>query len=571
MPSVSITFNGQPLMVEAGKSLLSVCMEQKLDIPQLCYHADLAPSGRCRMCVVDVGGRIMTSCDTLVKEGMVIQTDTPDIQKARKLNLELILSRSPAILDEKDTELVRLAKRLGIKKSDLRFKPYDPKTPDTSCSSLCIDRTLCILCNRCVQKCQEVQGVYAIGMSGRSADSQVCPVFSHPMSEINCVFCGQCSLVCPSGAIKEAEYVEEVKKAIADPDKFVIVQTAPSVRATIAETQGHPAGTVMTGKMVAGLRRLGFDRVLDTNFAADLTIIEEGHELIERITNKGVLPLITSCSPGWVKYIEHFYPELLPHLSSCKSPQQMFGAIAKTYYAKKNGIDPKKMVVVSIMPCTAKKYESRRPEMKASGMRDVDYALTTRELGKWFNESGIRLAELPDEHFDPVMGDSSGAGAIFGTTGGVMEASLRYAADILEKKDLPKLEYTQVRGLEGIREATVPIGKLKLSAAVAHGLGNAHILLERVKAEPSRYHFIEIMACPGGCIGGGGAPMPTTKEIIKARQMGLYKTDASLPIRKSHHNPEIKALYENFLGEPGGKKAHELLHTHYNKRTRFGN
>lgn len=560
---MQITVDGKKYGVEKGLSVLQALDQIGIHVPRLCYHPDLPAEGRCRMCIVEINGRIMTSCNVQVADKMEIKTSSKQINDFRRLNLELMISNNPHMLDY-DTEISRLAKEYGLKKEDLRFdRREEYYVIDASSPSLCRDPSMCILCGKCIKKCQDVQKINAIGYSKRGHSFEVCSFFDHPIDEVACTFCGQCTNVCPTGAIKEKDHTHEVKEALDNPDKFVIVQTAPAVRASIGETQGMPAGSLVTGKLVAALRRLGFDRVLDTNFAADLTIMEEGTEFVQRLTTDGTLPMITSCSPGWINYIELFYPELIDHLSTCKSPQQMFGAIAKTYYAQKQNVDPKNIVVVSIMPCTAKKYEAQRDEMDSSGFQDVDYVLTTRELGRWLKKENIELRTLPDEFYDRLMGSSSGAAAIFGTTGGVMEAALRYAADVLEDKDLKKVDYTPVRGMEGIKEAHLEIAGVKLRIAVAHGLDNAHNILETIKKNPKRYDFVEIMACPGGCVGGGGQPIPTTKEIVKKRAMALYHQDAILELRKSHKNPEIQELYLDFLEKPGSKKAHTLLHTHY--------
>ncbi len=565
---MQITINGKPYLINDHKTILEVCLENEVEVPHFCYHLDLLPRARCRICIVDVDGRVMAACNTKIREGMNIQTDTEMIINLRKLNLELILAINPSILDNEKSEVSLLAKQLGITKDYIRFDKV-PKTLDESSPSLIRDSSLCILCGKCVQKCQDIQGVCAIGFMNRSHQAKITTAFEHNLNDISCVFCGQCSNVCPTGAIKEKEYINQVKEAIADPNKIVIVETAPAVRASLGEIHGMPVGSLVTGKMVAALRKLGFDRVLDTDFTADLTILEEGTEFINRIKNNGVLPMITSCSPGWIKYIEHFYPNLLHHLSTCKSPQQMFGALVKTYYAEKNKLDPKDIICVSIMPCTAKKFEMGREEMKASGYQDVDYVLTTRELGKWISETRIDFAKLPDEDFDRLMGESTGAAVIFGATGGVMEAALRSVVDILENKDLENIEYTQVRGLEHIKEATLKVAGIEVNIAVVHGLKNANKLLEEIQKGNSKYHFIEIMACSGGCIGGGGQPIPTNSEIIKKRAAAIYQEDKRLPLRKSHKNPEVQKLYNDFLIKPGSEKSHNLLHTKYTNRKKY--
>ncbi|MCK5282083.1 MAG: [FeFe] hydrogenase, group A [Nanoarchaeota archaeon] len=563
---INIAINGIQMQVEEGKTILETCLKHNIDVPYLCWHPDLAAQARCRICIVEANGKMITSCNTKVQEDMNIVTENEEIIKARKLNLELLIANHDII--NENNEVAELAKKLGITES--RFDKLHDKSVDSTSAAIYRDNNKCILCGRCVQKCQEIQSVYALGFANRGHYTEVTSWFDHGLGEVACTQCGQCSNICPSGAITEVGSIKEVMDAVKDPDKVVIVQTAPSIRGTLGETQGMPPGSLVTGKMVSALRRIGFDKVLDTDFTADLTIVEEGTELIHRIKNKGILPMITSCSPGWIKFIEHFFPELLPNLSTCKSPQQMFGTLAKTYYAEKNNMDPSKIISVSIMPCTAKKFECARPEMDDSGFRDVDYVLTTRETGKIISAEGIDFKNLPDESFDPIMGSSSGAAAIFGATGGVMEAALRTAADILEGKDLEKFEYTAVRGQEGIKEAAVEVAGMKINVAIAHGLENARRLMETVKENPSKYHFIEIMACVGGCVGGGGQPMPTNSEVIRKRSGALYNQDKNLELRKSHKNPEIIQLYKDFLGEAGGHKAHELLHTKYTKRNVFG-
>lgn len=563
---MKITINGKQYDAEANETILEVCLRNGIDVPYLCYHPDLHPEGKCRMCIVDVDGHIKTSCNTAVHENATIITDNEKINGYRKLLLELMLEGAPKDMAEDDNRVMRLVKKYGAK---VNFSDHRTVEIDDSSPSIVIDKSRCVLCGRCVQKCQLIQEVYALGYEGRGINTEVGPYHDHELNDVVCTFCGQCSLVCPSGAIKEHDYIAQVKAAIADPTKHVVVQPAPAVRVALGETQGMEPGSEVTGQMWAALRRLGFDKVFDTNFAADLTILEEGTELVKRIQENGVLPMITSCSPGWIKFIEHLYPELLPHLSTCKSPHQMLGALAKTYYADRAGIDPKDIVCVSIMPCTAKKFECNRPEMQDSGFQDVDYVLTTRELGRWIKQEGLDFQKLPEEGCDSILGAYSGAGAIFGATGGVMEAALRFAADVLEGKSLENIEYKAVRGLEGIKEAAVTIGGMEIRVAVGHGLSNAHKLLKIVVEEPSKYHFIEVMACPGGCIAGGGQPQPTTREIWKKRAKAIYGHDEALTFRKSQDNPELKKLYEDFLGEPGGHRSHELLHTHYTSRQKI--
>ncbi len=571
---VTITIDGREVQVPEGVTILEACRMEGIHIPTLCYLEGLSAWGGCRICVVEVEGQpnLAASCVTPVREGMKIWTSSKKVREARKTNLELLLSNHPLdcqLCDRNGScELQELAYQFGVR--EIRFqgerKVYEV---DQSSPSVKRDPNRCILCGRCVRTCREVQTVCAIDFANRGFDTVISPSLGLPLGESVCVNCGQCILACPTGALSEVSHVEMVWEAINDPEKFVILQTAPAIRVSIGEPFGLPPGTVTTGKMVAAFRRLGFDRVFDTNFAADLTIIEEGHEFIARLKQGGKLPLITSCSPGWIKFMEHFYPELMENVSTCKSPQQMFGAVAKTYYAQKLGVDPKDMVVVSIMPCTAKKFECQRDEMCASGFRDVDFSLTTREAARMLKEKGIDLKEMPEEDFDDPLGISTGAAAVFGATGGVMEAALRSVYEILTGKTLEKLDFYSVRGMDGVKEATVDINGMEVHVAVAHGLGNARKVLDQVKAGHSKYHFIEIMACPGGCIGGGGQPIPTNLEIRMKRIEAIYQVDRSLPLRKSHENPAIKRLYEEFLGEPNGEKAHHLLHTHYVPRERM--
>jgi len=559
-----IKINGKEIEAVEGKTILETADENNIEIPRLCYHEDMTPEARCRLCVVEINGKLTTSCNTKVQEGMDILTDSKKVLDSRKMNVELMLARLPEKSLPEDNRLYLLSKKLGIEKP--RFERATPKKDlDDNNPSIIRDSSKCVLCGKCVQKCQAVQEVCAIGYAKRGINTSITAPFNHKLNDIPCMYCGQCSLVCPVDAIKERDDTEKVIAAIKDPKKHVVVQTAPAIRAAIGEEVGMPPGSLVTKKMVTALKKLGFDKVFDTDFAADLTIMEEGSELIERIKNNGVLPLITSCSPGWIKFCEHFYPELLPNLSSCKSPQQMFGAIAKTYYAKKNNINPADIFVVSIMPCTAKKFECTRPEMNSSGYQDVDAVLTTRELGRWLRKECIKFEDLEDSDFDPILGVSTGAGAIFGNTGGVMEAALRTAYELITGKELKNIEFTTVRGLKGLKEAEIDIDGLKVKVAVAHGLGNARRILDRVK-NGEKFHFIEIMTCPGGCIGGGGQPKPTNSEVLKKRIEALYKQDRELKYRKSHENPEVMTLYKEFLIKPLGEKSHKLLHTHYKQR-----
>ncbi|MDI3530178.1 MAG: NADP-reducing hydrogenase subunit HndD [Candidatus Atribacteria bacterium] len=571
---VTIFIDGREVQVPDGVTILEACKMEKIHIPTLCYMEGLSSWGGCRICVVEVEGQpnLVASCVTPVREGMKIRTVSKKVREARKTNLELLLSNHPLdcqLCDRNGScELQELAYEFGVR--EIRFqgerKTYEV---DQSSPSVKRDANRCILCGRCVRTCAEVQTVFAIDFANRSFDTIISPSLGLPLGQSVCVNCGQCILSCPTGALSEVSHVEMVWDAIEDPDKFVILQTAPAIRVSIGEPFGLPPGTVSTGKMVAAFRRLGFDKVFDTNFAADLTIIEEGTEFINRFKKGGKLPLITSCSPGWIKFMEHFYPDLMENVSTCKSPQQMFGAVAKTYYAQKLGIDPNNMVVVSIMPCTAKKFECQRDEMKSSGCQDVDYSLTTREAARMLKEKGIDLKEMPEEDFDDPLGISTGAAAVFGATGGVMEAALRSVYEILTGKTLGKIDFYDVRGIEGVKEATVNIDGTVVNVAVAHGLGNARKLLDRVRSGEANYHFIEIMACPGGCIGGGGQPIPTNLEVRMKRIEAIYEVDRKLPLRKSHENPAVKQLYEEFLGEPNGEKAHHLLHTHYVPREKM--
>jgi NADH-quinone oxidoreductase subunit G/NADP-reducing hydrogenase subunit HndD len=571
---VTVTIDGREVRVPEGVTILEACRMEGIHVPTLCYLEGLSAWGGCRICMVEVEGQpnLVASCVTPVREGMKIWTSSKKVREARKTNLELLLSNHPLdcqLCDRNGScELQELAYQFGVR--EIRFQGERKVCEvDQSSPSVKRDPNRCILCGRCVRTCREIQTVCAIDFANRGFDTVISPSLGLPLGESVCVNCGQCILACPTGALSEVSHVEMVWEAINDPEKFVILQTAPAIRVSIGEPFGLPPGTVTTGKMVAAFRRLGFDRVFDTNFAADLTIIEEGHEFIARLKQGGKLPLITSCSPGWIKFMEHFYPELMENVSTCKSPQQMFGAVAKTYYAQKLGIDPKDMVVVSIMPCTAKKFECQRDEMCASGFRDVDFSLTTREAARMLKEKGIDLKEMPEEDFDDPLGISTGAAAVFGATGGVMEAALRSVYEILTGKTLERLDFYSVRGMDGVKEATVDINGMEVHVAVAHGLGNARKVLDQVKAGRSKYHFIEIMACPGGCIGGGGQPIPTNLEIRMKRIEAIYQVDRSLPLRKSHENPAVQRLYEEFLGEPNGERAHHLLHTHYVPRERM--
>lgn len=574
MTMVNLTINGKQIQAEQGATILEAARAAGVYIPTLCYHPELRPEGACRLCMVEASGArtLVASCVYPVSEGMVVKTNTEKVREARKTVVELLLANHPkdCLCCQKsgDCELQKIAADLGLRK--IRFEGGETKAHTIDCSnpSLVRDQEKCILCGRCIRICRDVQGMNVYSFAGRGFNTIVSTAFEHDLKDAACTYCGQCASVCPTGAIVEKDDTDQVWRAINNEDKVVIVQTAPSVRVALGEELGIPAGSIVTGKMVAALRSLGFDKVFDTNFSADLTIMEEGHEFLDRLQNGGVLPMITSCSPGWVNMIELKYPELLPHLSTAKSPQQMFGAVAKTYYAEKAGIDPAKIVSVSVMPCTAKKAEAQREEMCDSGYRDVDIVITTRELGRMIREAGIDFASLPEENFDSPLGIGTGAGAIFGNTGGVMEAALRTVADVVSGEDLPKLEYEEVRGMEETRETTVTVAGKEIKVAVVNTLGSARKMLERIKAGTADYQFIEVMACPGGCIGGGGQPVPVNREIRQKRREALFDCDRMSELRKSHENPEIKALYDNWLGKPLGEKAHHLLHTHYSPKVR---
>jgi len=578
MNKVNITIDGIKLYVPENYTILQAAKEVNINIPTLCYLKDINEIGCCRMCVVEVKGSkaLQAACVHPVKEGMEVLTHTPKVVEARKVNLELILSNHNASCQTcsrswMDCELQSLANKLSVQ--EVRFEGDKKKMPLDIGVSIVRDPNKCILCRRCLGACKNVQTVSVIDTMNRGFDTVVGPAFGLKLDQTPCTNCGQCITVCPVDALHEKDDTDLVWEAIYDPDKHVVVQTAPAVRAALGEDFEMPIGTPVTGKMVTALRMLGFDKVFDTDTGADLTIMEESAELIDRVRGGGKLPLITSCSPGWIKFCEHNFPDLLENLSSCKSPHQMFGAVLKTYYAEKMGIDPDKIFVVSIMPCTAKKFEAARPEMEVDGRRDVDVVLTTRELGKMIYDVGIDFPNLGDSDFDNPFGEASGAGVIFGTTGGVMEAALRTAADILSGTSADNIEYDEVRGLDGIKIATIDIGNIKLRAALAHGLGNARKLMEMIEAG-EEFHFVEIMACPGGCINGGGQPIQPADarnwvDLKAERAKALYTEDRKMFIRKSHNNPAVKKLYKEFLGMAGGSKSHQLLHTHYTARTNY--
>ena len=568
---VTIKIDGIPVTVPSGTTIMEAARKIGINIPSLCHHPDLGVRAFCRVCLVEDSWsrRLKTACNNLVDEAGDITTNSPKVRKARKTILELILANHPqdCLHCEKNgkCELQKLAAEYNIRGNI--FDPvWKPVPKEMSNPALVRDMTKCVRCGRCVEACQAIQTTNAIGFSGRSVDFKITTAFEKPLSESSCVYCGQCVAVCPVGSLYEKDDTQRVWDAIDDPDKFVIVQTAPAVRVAIGEEFGMERGAVATGKMVAALRRLGFDKVFDTDFSADLTIMEEGYVLLNRMKNGGTLPMITSCSPGWINFVEKNYPDLLDNVSSCKSPQQMFGAIAKTYYADKMGIPREKMFVVSVMPCIAKKYECQRPEMNSSGYQDVDVVLTTREFAKMIRMAGLSFDRLPEEEFDHPLGLGSGAGAIFGTSGGVMEAAIRTVYEVVTGKLPESLDFTACRGHEGIKEATLDLDGTPVKVAITNGMKNARVLMDKIRAGEADYQFIEVMCCPGGCVGGGGQPFRTTAAIREHRMDGLYKVDKNLPIRQSHKNPDIQTLYSEFLQEPNSHLAHELLHTHYHDR-----
>ncbi len=579
MSMVNIKINGMELSVPAEYTVLEAARENGIEIPTLCYLKDVSKTGSCRMCIVEVKGAraLQAACVYPVSEGLEVFTNTPKVRQQRKVTLELLLSNHDrqclSCARNQSCELQALADELGVTEISYEGEMNTYDVDDVS-PSLIRDNNKCILCRRCVNMCKDVQTVAVIDTMERGFKTKIASAFEMPLADTSCVNCGQCIISCPTGALKEKDNTKEVWDAIADPDKVVVVQTAPAVRAGLGEEFGYPMGTPVTGKMAAALRRMGFDKVFDTDTGADLTIMEEANELIERVQNGGKLPMITACSPGWIKFCEHNFPDFIDNLSSCKSPHEMFGAVIKSYYAKKNNLDPKSIYVVSVMPCVAKKFEADRPEMECDGLRDVDAVISTRELAKMIKESGIMFTKLPDEEFDMPFERASGAGVIFGATGGVMEAALRTAADVLNGKSVEEIEYTAVRGVEGIKEATVNMGGMDVKVAVANGLGNARKLLNSIREGKADYHFIEIMACPGGCVNGGGQPIVPSREkmdidVRAERAKALYAEDNSSAIRKSHENPDMDTLYNDFFGKPGSHLAHELLHTTYTNRGRF--
>lgn len=576
---IKINIDGREIEVEEGITVLQAARKAKIDIPTLCFLKDVNSAGDCRMCIVEIEGRrgLVPSCNTIVEEGMIIKTNTHQINESRKIILDLILSSHNrtclTCVRNGNCELQTLAEKFGMAEIEYPGKEVEPHIDDLS-PSIVRDASKCIMCKRCVATCKNVQKISAIDVAGRGFKSHISTTNEASLNDVNCTNCGQCIQACPTGALREKETIDDVWLKLKDPDIYVVVQTAPAVRVALGEEFNMPIGTNVTGKMVSALKRLGFDKVFDTNTGADITIMEEANEFIERVQGNGVLPMITSCSPGWIKYIEMNYPELLPHLSTCKSPHQMFGALIKTYFAQKEGIDPNKIYVVSVMPCVAKKFERQREEMQVNGLADVDNVVTTRELARMIKQAGIEFIDLEDEEFDNPMGEATGAAAIFGTTGGVMEAALRTAQDILTCQDLPKIEFEAVRGGEGIKKATVNIAGNDITVVAASGLANAQKIMEEIKAGKADYQFVEIMACPGGCIMGGGQPIKSSKirrevDVRKLRAEALYSIDEKSVIRKSHDNPVVKKIYQEFLQRPGSHKSHELLHTHYTERPKY--
>ena len=576
---VKLTIDDKEIEIEEGKTILEAARKVNIDIPTLCFLKDINEVGECRMCVVEVEGRrgFATSCIQKVEEGMVVHTNTEKVIEARRLVLDLILSNHDreclTCTRNGNCELQKLAQEFNLDEIEYKGERTPHEIDDLS-PSIVRDFNKCVLCRRCVATCKKVQGVGAIDCAGRGFTSCVSTAGNNSLANVNCTLCGQCIESCPVGALKEKDSTKEVWRALKDEDKYVVVQTAPAVRVALGEEFGMPIGTNVTGKMVSALKKMGFDKVFDTNTGADFTIMEEGTEFIQRMQNGGTLPMITSCSPGWVRYCELNYPDLIPHLSTCKSPHQMFGAIIKSYYAEKFEIDPSKIYMVSVMPCIAKKYERTRDNMQGAGYDDVDAVITTRELARMIKQAHIDFNSLEDSTFDDPMGEATGAAAIFGTTGGVMEAALRTVADKLTGEDLKEIDYKEARGEKGIKRATLNIAGKEVKIVVASGLANARKIMDEIQSGKADYQFVEIMACPGGCVMGGGQPIRTSKEraeidIRGKRANALYTIDEKSTIRKSHENPVLKQIYKEYLGEPGSHKAHTLLHTTYSKKEKY--
>ena len=576
---VTLTIDGQEVKAKKGSTILQAARGAGIDIPTLCYLKDIHETGDCRMCIVEVEGArgFVTSCITKATDGMVVRTNTPAVMETRKTILDLTISNHKVecltCVRDGNCELQNLSKKYHIKEVEFAGERTEHELDELS-PSIVRDANKCVLCRRCTATCQKVQEIGAIECLNRGFASEIGTVGNKSLNDVNCTFCGQCIQACPTGALREKDTTDEVWEKLKDPETYVVVQTAPAVRAALGEEFGMEIGTNVTGKMVTALRRLGFDKVFDTNTGADFTIMEEANEFVERVSNGGTLPMITSCSPGWVKYIEMNYPELWPHLSSCKSPHEMFGAIIKSYFVEKEGIDPKKIYVVSVMPCIAKKFERQRDEMQNDNMYNVDNVITTRELGRMIKQANIEFTKLEDSEFDSPMGEATGAAAIFGTTGGVMEAALRTAQDTLTGQNLEKINFEQVRGGDGIKKATVNIGGKDIKVVAASGLANAKEILEDIKNGTADYQFVEIMACPGGCVMGGGQPIKNSKiraevDVRKLRADSLYSIDEKSTIRKSHENPVVKKIYEEFLEKPGSYRAEKLLHTTYKEREKY--
>lgn len=578
---IKLNIDGIDVEVEKGTSVLQAARKVNIDIPTLCFLKGINAAGDCRMCLVEIEGRraLTPSCNTIAEDGMVVRTNTDKVNDARRVVLDLILSTHNrdclTCVRNGNCELQELCKKFGITDIEFEGEKVKEKIDDLS-PSIVRDASKCIMCKRCVAACKNIQNISAIDVAGRGFESRIATTHDKSLNDVNCTFCGQCIAACPVGALKEKDDTLKVWRKIRDKDTFTVVQVAPAVRVALGEEFGLPIGTNVKGKMVTALRKMGFDKVFDTNTGADLTIMEEAHEFVERLTNNEEMPMITSCSPGWIKFIEMNYPELLGHLSSCKSPHEMFGAILKTYYAEKAKVDPEKMYVVSVMPCVAKKFERSREEMKNNELDNVDCVITTRELARMIKQANIDFVNLEETEFDDPMGEATGAGAIFGTTGGVMEAALRTAYETVTGKELAKVEFEEVRGETGIKKASIDLNGKEIKVVVAHGLGNARKVLDEIKEGKANYQFVEIMACPGGCIMGGGQPIVSSKkrmdiDVRKLRAEALYKIDEQSVLRKSHENPAIKKLYEEYLETPGSYRAHKLLHTHYVERDKYKN